>query len=67
MLGYPYAVGDRLTKAMPPGVMGKDIPLSGIFDPAHPRYNEAGEIRALLRVRPGRREVIDQARKASRA
>ena len=27
--------------------MGKDIPLSGIFDPDHPRYSEAGEFRAL--------------------
>ena len=27
VLGYPYAMGDRITKAMPPAVMGKDIPL----------------------------------------
>ena len=33
VLGYPFAMGDRITKAMPPAVMGKDIPLSGIFDP----------------------------------
>ena len=32
VLGYPYALGDRITKAMPPAVMGKDIPLAGIFD-----------------------------------
>jgi DNA polymerase-3 subunit alpha len=47
VLGYPFSMGERLTKAMPPAVMGKDIPLSGIFDPAHPRYNEAGEFREL--------------------
>src|SRR5690606_25572112 len=34
VLGYPFALGDRITKAMPPAVMGKDIPLSGIFDPS---------------------------------
>ena len=28
VLGYPYALGDRITKAMPPSVMGKDIPLA---------------------------------------
>jgi DNA polymerase-3 subunit alpha len=33
VLGYPFAMGDRITKAMPPPVMGKDIPLRGIFDP----------------------------------
>ena len=32
---------------MPPDVMGKGIPLTGIFDENHPRYAEAGEIRAL--------------------
>ncbi len=47
VLGYPYALGDRVSKAFPPAVMGKDIPLSGIFDPGHPRYDEAGELRRL--------------------
>ena len=32
VLGYPYAIGEKLTKALPPSVMGKDITLSGIFD-----------------------------------
>ncbi|MGS2618540.1 DNA polymerase III subunit alpha [Micromonospora sp. LZ34] len=62
VLGYPYAVGDRITKAMPPAVMGKDIPLSGIFDPKHPRYAEAGEIRGLYESDPDVRKVIDTAR-----
>lgn len=33
VLGYPYAMGDRLTKAMPADVLGKGIDLSGITDP----------------------------------
>src|SRR5688500_18994516 len=48
---------------MPPGVMGKDIPLSGIFDPSHERYKEASEFRARYESDPGAAEVIDQARK----
>src|SRR4051794_3172661 len=36
VLGSPFSLGERMTKAMPPAVMGKDIPLSGIFDPEHP-------------------------------
>ncbi|MFC4532839.1 DNA polymerase III subunit alpha [Sphaerisporangium dianthi] len=47
VLGYPYALGDKVSKAFPPAVMGKDIPLSGIFEKDHPRYNEAGELRKL--------------------
>ncbi|SDY81810.1 DNA polymerase-3 subunit alpha [Micromonospora pattaloongensis] len=62
VLGYPYAVGDRITKAMPPAVMGKDIPLSGIFDPSHPRHSEATEIRALYESDPDVKKVIDTAR-----
>ena len=52
VLGYPFSIGDRITKVMPPPVMGKDIPLAGIFDPAHPRYKEATEFRALYEAEP---------------
>jgi DNA polymerase-3 subunit alpha len=62
VLGYPYALGDRMTKAMPPPVMGKDIPLSGIFDPAHPRYKEAVEFRGLYEAEADVRQVVDTAR-----
>jgi DNA polymerase-3 subunit alpha len=62
VLGYPYALGDRITKAFPPAVMGRDIPLAGVFDPEHPRYGEAGEIRALYEAEQEVRQVIDTAR-----
>ncbi|MGD9955543.1 MAG: DNA polymerase III subunit alpha [Candidatus Nanopelagicales bacterium] len=61
-LGYPFVIGERITKAMPPAVMGKDIPLSGIFDPKHPRYNEAGEFRALYDADADVRKVVDTAK-----
>ncbi len=61
-LGYPFVVGERITKAMPPAVMGKDVPLSGIFDPKHPRYNEAGEFRALYEGDADVRKVVDTAK-----
>ena len=62
VLGYPYALGDRITKAMPPSVMGKDIPLSGVFDKEHSRYGEAAEFRALYDADPDVAKVIDTAR-----
>ncbi len=62
VLGYPYALGDKITKALPPDIFGKGIPLSGITDPAHPRYGEAGEVRALYEEEPDVRKVIDTAR-----
>jgi DNA polymerase-3 subunit alpha len=62
VLGYPFAVGDRITKALPPDVMGKGIPLSGIFDRDHKRYSEAGEIRTMYEQDPDVKKVIDTAR-----
>jgi DNA polymerase-3 subunit alpha len=62
VLGYPFSMGERLTKAMPPAVMGKDIPLSGIFDPAHDRYKEAEEFRQLHAGDPEVAKVVETAR-----
>jgi DNA polymerase-3 subunit alpha len=62
VLGFPYALGDRITKAMPPPVMGKDVPLSGIFDPTHSRHGEAGEFRALYDSDAEVKKVVDTAR-----
>ncbi|HEU5455688.1 MAG TPA: DNA polymerase III subunit alpha, partial [Nocardioides sp.] len=62
ILGYPFAMGDRITKAMPPAVMGKDVPLAGIFDEAHPRFGEAGEFRSLYDSDNDVKQVVDTAR-----
>ncbi|MFF0574211.1 DNA polymerase III subunit alpha [Streptosporangium saharense] len=62
VLGYPYALGDRVSKAFPPAVMGKDIPLSGIFDKDHPRYNEAGELRRLYEEDVDVKSAVDLGR-----
>jgi DNA polymerase III subunit alpha len=62
VLGFPYALGDRITKAFPPAVLGKDIALSAIFDTDHQRYGEAAELRALYEAEPEVRQVIDTAR-----
>ena len=62
VLGHPYALGDRITKAFPPAVMGKDISLSVIFDEQHPRYKEAGELRSLYESEAEVKQVIDTAR-----
>ncbi|TDC10583.1 DNA polymerase III subunit alpha [Streptomyces sp. 8K308] len=62
VLGYPYAMGDRITKAMPADVLGKGIPLSGITDKDHPRYSEAAEVRSMYENEPDVRKVIDTAR-----
>ena len=61
VLGFPFGMGEKLTKAMPPPVMGKDIPLTGIFDKDHPRFKEAADIRAVVETDPEARTVFDTA------
>jgi DNA polymerase-3 subunit alpha len=62
VLGYPFALGERITKAMPPPVMGKDVPLSKVFDPDHSRYHEGSEFRALYESDQDVRKVVDTAK-----
>ncbi len=62
VLGYPYAIGEKLTKALPPSVMGKDITLGGVFDAKDPRYGEAGEFRQLYEGDVDSKQVVDLAR-----
>jgi DNA polymerase-3 subunit alpha len=61
--GQPgFAIADRITKALPPAVMAKDIPLSGITDPNHERYKEAVEVRNLIDSDPDVRTIYETAR-----
>jgi DNA polymerase III subunit alpha len=62
VLGFPYAVGDRITKAFPPPVLGKDAPLAVVSDTEHPRYGEAGELRAMYENEADVKQIIDTAR-----
>ena len=61
VLDKSFSVGERITKAMPPAVMGKDVPLKELFNPEHDRYAEGGEFRELYNSDPEVREVVDTA------
>ena len=62
VLGMPYSVGEKLTKAMPPPVMGKDMPLSDIHNKGADRYKEAGDIRALIETDGEAARVFETAK-----
>lgn len=62
VLGFPFAMGEKLTKAMPPAVMGKDITLGGIYNPEDPRYAEAEEFRQVVAADPEAQRVLETAR-----
>ncbi len=65
VLGYPYVVGDKVAKAMPPLVMGRDTPLHACLE-EHPKYADgfkmAGELRDMYAADPDAKSVIDVAR-----
>lgn len=66
LLGYPFSHGERITKALPPDVMGKSIPINGIFDDSHPRYGRPARSGPCTRTsRTSRRSST--APRASRA
>ena len=62
VLGMPFAVGDRITKAMPPPLMGKDVPLAKIFDPSDARYSEGTQFRALYESDGEVKAAVDRAK-----
>ncbi len=65
VLGYPYLVGDRIAKAMPPLVMGRDTPLYACLE-RHEGYEDghvaAAGLREMYETDPDARRVIDVAR-----
>ncbi len=62
VLGYPFGVGEKITKAMPAPVMGKDVSLVKLFDSTDKRYGEGGEFRALYESDADVKTVVDAAK-----
>jgi DNA polymerase-3 subunit alpha len=65
VLGMPYAVGDRIAKAMPPLVMGRDTPLKHCFERSDryaDGYKAASELRAMYDADTDVKRVVDVAR-----
>ncbi len=61
--GQPgFSIADKITKALPPPIMAKDISLSGITDTSHERYKEAAEVRGLIDTDPEIRTIYETAR-----
>ncbi|MEU3332454.1 DNA polymerase III subunit alpha [Glutamicibacter creatinolyticus] len=62
VLGYPFSMGETLTKALPPAVMAKDIPLNDIENPQSKRYSEAADFRNLVANDPEAARVFETAK-----
>ncbi|HSG80228.1 MAG TPA: DNA polymerase III subunit alpha, partial [Acidimicrobiia bacterium] len=70
VLGFPYAVGDRVAKAMPPAILGREASLGQCLTPPgddadqadRDHYANAAGLRELYETDPDSQRVIDTAR-----
>ncbi len=65
VLGYPHSLGDRIAKAMPPLVLGRDTPLRYCFEESDSHrdgYVAAAELRQMCDTDPDVAKVVDVAR-----
>lgn len=65
VLGQPYIVGDKVAKAMPPLIMGRDTPLYACLEPDDKYvdgYKMAAELREMYGADPEVAKVVDVAK-----
>ena len=67
VLAMPYSVGEKLTKAMPGAVMGRDMSLTQLVEAEvdgkpNERYNEAKDFRELLATDEDSQKVFELAK-----
>ena len=65
MLGYPYAIGDKVAKLMPPLIMGRDTPLKACLEQTtghEDGYKMAGDLRSLYAADADCKRVMDVAK-----
>jgi DNA polymerase-3 subunit alpha len=65
VLGEPYALGDRVAKAMPPLIMGRDTPLRACLekeDKFADGYAMASDLRDMYESDPDAKRVIEVAK-----
>ena len=65
VLNFPYSLGDKLAKAMPPLVLGRDTPLWACLEKSDEHadgYTAAAELREMYEGDEDARKVVDVAR-----
>ena len=64
VLGYPHSLGDRIAKAMPPLILGRDTPLKYCFEDSeeyHEGYVAAADLRQMREADPDVARVVETA------
>ena len=61
VLGYPYGMGEKLSKAVPGMLSGRDISLAEMYDPANPRFKESQQFREVVEETADSKAVFETA------
>ncbi len=61
VLGYPYGMGEKLSKAVPGMLSGRDISLAEMYDPANPRFKESQQFREVVEESADSKAVFETA------
>jgi DNA polymerase-3 subunit alpha len=70
VLGFPYGLGDRIAKAMPPAILGRDASLAQCLEEPPPQaasaerdhFANAAGLRELVETDPDARRIVETAR-----
>ena len=61
VLGFPYGMGEKLSKAVPGMLSGRDISLAEMYDPANPRFKESQQFRDVVEETAETKAVFETA------
>ncbi len=61
VMGFPYGMGEQLSKAVPPMIAGRDISLAEMYDTTSPRYKESQQFRDVVESSPDTKAVFETA------
>ena len=61
VMGFPYGMGEKLSKAVPPMLAGRDMSLAEMYDTANPRFKEAAKFRDVIEESADTKAVFETA------
>lgn len=61
VMGFPYGMGEKLSKAVPPMIAGRDMSLGEMYDTDNPRYKEAAQFREAIEESADTKAVFETA------
>ena len=61
VMGFPYGMGEKLSKAVPGMIAGRDMSLAEMYDTKNPRYKEAQAFRDVVEETADTKAVFETA------